>query len=282
MARGRKPDTLPDCAAEPAPPPPNPDPTPDDHTFMGTSGNNSLTSDGLSNAWNETFYGLAGNDTIAGGAGGDTMDGGAGTDTATYAGSTAGVTVNLQAGTASGGYATGDTLVSIENLTGSSWGDWLTGNSANNVLNGAAGADTMRGMAGNDVYVVDNAGDIVDESVTGSSGTDTVLSSYSLSLADSAHVRGSVENLTLTGSANINATGNALANVLTGNSANNILNGGAGADTMRGGGNDVYVVDNAGDIVDEGVAGSGGSDTVQSSITFSLADTPRVLGASRI
>ena len=118
----------------------------DDHTFMRTSGNDLLTSDGLSNAWNETFYGLAGNDTIAGGAGGDMMDGGAGTDTATYAGSTAGVTVTLQAGTASGGYATGDRLVSIENLTGSSWGDWLTGNSANNVLNGAAGADNMRGM----------------------------------------------------------------------------------------------------------------------------------------
>ena len=42
-----------------------------------------------------------------------------------------------------------------------------------------------------------------------------------------------VENLTLTGTAAINGTGNALANILIGNGAANILNGGAGADTMQ-------------------------------------------------
>ena len=53
-----------------------------------------------------------------------------------------------------------------------------------------------------------------------------------------------VENLTLTGTGSINATGNTLANTLTGNAGNNILDGGAGNDTMIGGaGNDTYVVD---------------------------------------
>ena len=43
-----------------------------------------------------------------------------------------------------------------------------------------------------------------------------------------------LENLTLTGSGHIDATGNALANILTGNSGANRLDGGVGADTMDG------------------------------------------------
>ena len=85
------------------------------------------------------------------------------------------------------------------------------------MLNGAAGADNLRGRAGNDVYVVDNAGDIVNESLAGSTGIDTVQSSIGFSLANTTRVLGSVEYLALLGSGNINGTGNALANVLTGN-----------------------------------------------------------------
>ena len=62
-----------------------------------------------------------------------------------------------------------------------------------------------------------------------------------------------------------------------GGAGNDTLNGGAGADNMRGGaGNDVYVVDNVVDIVNESLSGSNGIDTVQSSISFNLANTARV------
>ena len=78
-----------------------------------------------------------------------------------------------------------------------------------------------------------------------------------------------VENLT--GSThNDTLTGNTGANVLMGLSGDDTLNGGAGADTMYGDtGNDTYVVDNAGDRAIEG-SSTGGTDTVQSSVTFSL------------
>ncbi len=157
----------------------------------------------------------------------------------------------------------------IENANGGSANDSMTGNMVANKLDGRGGADTMRGLAGDDIYVVDNPGDIVDELVAGSSGIDTVQSSISFNLGNTARVRGAVENLTLIGKAAINGTGNELSNVLTGNSADNILNGAAGADIMRGlGGNDVYYVGHAGDVVVE--AAGQGNDTVLTSVSYVL------------
>jgi Ca2+-binding RTX toxin-like protein len=94
-------------------------------------------------------------------------------------------------------------------------------------------------------------------------GIDTIQNSVTFTLP------ANVENLTLTGTSSINATGNDLSNTLTGNSGANTLNGGLGADTMVGdAGNDTYIVDNASDIITENL--NEGTDTVQSSITYTL------------
>ena len=138
----------------------------------------------------------------------------------------------------------------------------LLGNGAANILNGGQGADQMRGLGGNDTYVVDNTGDQVFE-ISLADGVDTVSSAITYALG------AYVENLVLTGFAAIDGTGNALVNRLTGNDAANILNGGAGGDTMTGGaGDDNYIVDNEGDIVVE-TAGNG-IDLVRSSIDHVL------------
>ena len=100
-------------------------------------------------------------------------------------------------------------------------------------------------------------------------------SAVTFNLDASAGVR-FVERLTLTGTGNISATGNALANILTGNAGNNVLNGGLGNDTMIGGaGNDIFVVNAAGDRVFEttttaSLIDAGGIDTVQSAVNFNL------------
>jgi serralysin len=122
----------------------------------------------------------------------------------------------------------------IENAIGGSGADTIIGNSADNNLSGGAGNDVMIGGAGNDTYVVDNANDVVDE--TGGSGIDLVLASVTFNFSDVNDAKGTIENLTLTGSAAINGTGSALVNVITGNSGNNVLAGLAGADTLDGGG----------------------------------------------
>src|SRR5262249_9814654 len=82
---------------------------------------------------------------------------------------------------------------------------------------GGAGADKMAGAAGNDTYVVDNAGDAVFERP--GEGIDTVQASVSTTLSRY------VENLTLRPGGAIDGTGNADANLIIGNEAANTLNG---------------------------------------------------------
>jgi serralysin len=185
------------------------------------------------NSLNNLLYAGTGNNLISGGTSTEI-------DTVSYqyglvSGATTGVVANLATGLVTGSSGS-DTLVNIENLTGSSLNDTLTGNTGNNVLNGGLGADNLVGGAGNDTYVIDNIGDRVTE--LAGAGTDTIQSSISYNLVDTDGAGtngGNVENLTLTGTAAISATGNTLANKLIGNTAANTLNGGLGSDNLTGG-----------------------------------------------
>ena len=149
-----------------------------------------------------------------------------------------------------------------EVLAGRGGDDYLEGGGGNDTLLGGAGADTLRGGAGNDAYYV-SAGDTVTE--RSGQGVDTVYADVTWTLGRN------FENLTLTGTDDIGATGNGLANALTGNAGSNWLDGEGGGDTMAGGlGDDTYVVAQGADVVIENI--DQGIDTVMASVGYTLGD----------
>ncbi|MFJ5486815.1 pre-peptidase C-terminal domain-containing protein [Hansschlegelia beijingensis] len=202
-------------------------------------------------------------DVLDGGMGADRMEGGIGNqiyyvddfgDKAIEANVTGHDTVF-----SSVSYSLKGQYVEALNLTGFVDVD-ATGNSLNNTLTGNSGVNVLTGKTGDDTYHVQTVGDRALEAKD--EGSDAVFSTVSYSLAGQH-----IENLTLTGSANISATGNSLRNTISGNAGANVLDGGTGADTLAGGaGGDTYYVQNSGDKVVE--ANVSGVDTVFSSVSF--------------
>ncbi len=269
----------------------------------------------------DSLLGGGGNDTLIGGAGDDSLDGGGAIDAANFSGlrsdyvtadlgggilrvtdlrpgSPDGVdtlvlveflhfsdqtvaAASIRSGVTIIGTPGADTVSAIKTVLGqplpTAGGDIIYGLGGNDSLDGAGGEDAIYGGPGNDTFVVDDPGDHAIEAA--GEGKDAVKASVTFTLS------ANVEDLTLTGSAAINGTGNGGDNKLTGNAAANVLyglggtdklDGGAGADMLYGGdGNDTYVVDNAGDQVFEN-AGEG-NDTVQSAVTFILGDNIEAL-----
>jgi Ca2+-binding RTX toxin-like protein len=234
----------------------------------GNAGDNLLVGNDQAN----TLSGLAGNDTLDGALGVDTLAGGAGDDLYRVENALDVVVENANEGAdvvhARVTYTLSD---NVENLVlvgpgalagyGNALNNWMQGNNAANILDGRAGADSMLGRGGNDTYFVNDLGDWVVENA--GDGIDTVYASVNYTLT------ANVENVVLTGSAPLTATGNELANWMEGNSGANVLDGRAGADAMLGNdGNDAYFVDNAGDQVIE--QPGEGIDTVYASIGYTL------------
>lgn len=244
----------------------------DDVENLTLSGSDDLN--GTGNYLDNTITGNAGNNTLDGGFGVDTMIGGYGDDTYYADNALDTIVEDNNEGAdlvyASDSFTLGSnvedlTLIGVDNInaTGNDLNNILTGNTGDNILNGSLGVDTMSGGFGNDTYYIDSLSDVISENAD--EGNDTVCTSFSYTLDDN------FENITLTGTDDVNATGNALDNVLNGNEGDNILNGVTGLDTLIGGlGNDTYLVGDAGASIVENE--DEGTDRVYSSVTYALSD----------
>ncbi len=256
--------------------------------------------------------GSPGNDNLNGALGKDTMSGGLGNDIYWVDDPLDLVRENPGEGTdgvrATIDYTLGDNLENLSligranltgtgnalnnNISGNPGNNLLTGLGGNDNLDGGLGIDTLIGGPGNDSYTVDNSGDVFRENP--GEGIDSLRTPFTFDLTGT-----NLENLNLTGTANVNGTGdngnnaiagNSAANLLIGNAGNDTLRGNAGNDTLRGGdgndnliggseidsliggpGDDIYVIDTLGDTFSENPGE--GTDTIQTPFSFNLTGT---------
>jgi Ca2+-binding RTX toxin-like protein len=175
------------------------------------------------------------------GFGSATLDGAGGIDTLDFSAMTERANVDLALGT---GGSTNNArtihlaLAGFENLVGTRFNDSLVGDAGANrieagagkdVLRGGLGGDTLVGGDGDDQYYVDDAGDLVVETLanTATGGIDTVVCQVAAYVLPA-----NCENLAVYYDPGAHVTGNALDNVLSGGAGSDTLDGGAGSDTL--------------------------------------------------
>jgi Ca2+-binding RTX toxin-like protein len=161
--------------------------------------------------------------------------------------------INLDAGAGllvdgAGGNDTVNGATANDTMLGGAGNDLLNGGLGDDYLDGGIGADKLIGGKGHDTYVIDNLTDTVIELAGG--GIDEVKTAIGYTLG------ANVENLTFTGTNNVNGNGNGVGNVLTGNTGNNLLDGKAGSDIISGGAGHDTLVGGLGNDFLQGDAGN--------------------------
>lgn len=188
---------------------------------------------------NDIILGGAGNDSLNGGAGNDFLNGGSGIDWAIFSGGAA-VVVDLTAGTAVGQGS--DTLQNIENVLGSSFNDVIRGSAGANTLDGGDGDDLFLASAGND-RIIGGAG---MDTVSYAQAATGVIAQLTGGSSIGGVANGSIEGVEA-------LIGSAFSDRLLGDGLANLLDGGLGNDTMFGnGGADTLVANGGADTLDGG------------------------------
>jgi Ca2+-binding RTX toxin-like protein len=214
---------------------------------IGTDGVNQL----IGGAGRNMLRGEGGDDTLVGNAGDDALLGGKGNDILL-----GGLDNDILMGEEGNDYIDGG--AGNDSLKGDDGNDTIIAGAGDDFIQGGVGADKLLGGSGNDIYLLEDQLDTVSEEGNKDTG-DEIVAAFSIALA--AYDGGSIENVTLLGSANLDATGTSASNKLVGTSGVNTLlglggddylDGAAGADVLKGGsGNDIYIVDALDDTIDE-------------------------------
>ena len=208
-----------------------------DDTLLGGTGNDYL--DGYSG--DDQLFGEAGDDNLYGAWGNDTLDGGAhGSfgDEADYWDSPFGIVVDLAAGVAtSDGYGNGsnDVLIGIENVFGSSHGDYIAGNSSNNFFHPGTGNDTLIGNGGRDAVTYEDSSSSVTINLLAGTASGAGIGTDSLTGIQAAHGSQFNDTITLTNTLGGYVFARAGNDSLIGGSSDDSFNAGSGNDTMAGG-----------------------------------------------
>jgi Ca2+-binding RTX toxin-like protein len=158
------------------------------------------------------------------------------------------------------------------NGSGNSLDNTIAGNDADNVLRGGGGrdvlfggkgVDTLLGGVGNEVYSIDEFDTVVE---LANRGTDIVEVKEAFD-GNSSTLGDNLEDVFFFKPFAMTATGNTGNNSIATGDFNDTLNGTTGTDALDGGnGNDTCITDGGDTLID-----SGGTDTVQSSVSFTLA-----------
>lgn len=222
-------------------------------TLLGGGGSDII----YGNGGNDILFGEEGNDTVNGGSGIDYLAGGNGNDTLN-----GGADADEIYGEIGNDRLSGGAGFFTDILLGGAGNDYLEGNS------GLGDYDLLYGGAGDDIYSVDTAADLVFEDVGG--GQDTVIANIA---GGGYYLYDNIESLNIDGTTFF-GVGNALDNGIVGNVGNNLLLGGVGNDNIQSGaGNDVvygedgddYLIDVGGifDLTgDDYLNGGAGDDTI--------------------
>jgi Ca2+-binding RTX toxin-like protein len=257
-------------------------------TLSGTgAGNDTLLGGGGADdlqGWSgdDTLRGQDGNDTLHANSGSDVLDGGADTDSLSYASVGNSVYVYQDGQANDGLLGENDNVTSIENLTGSVYGDDLEGTQGDDVIDGGGGGDKIDAKFGDDtIYGGDGPDNIIGgpgipddcgnsgctkfdtDTVWGGEGSDTIdyssrVDNLTIAIDGSQKSGGFMENDDLHqmenadgGSGNDTIYGNAYSNSLTGgpggdgivgHQGNDYLSGGPGNDFLDGDAGNDYVV----------------------------------------